>query len=170
MKFFILILSLAALSQISSAAVIRRFKRESFAEGFEFTVDFIKHIADATGQMTKSVLKDVPKTDAYKMYREELEAYMAAYEEYTTKKGMCFEKSMNLLEKFMELTDKYEKKDAPMEAKKIDELFNSYDNEKLEKEIEEFVKKAEALGEMKSNEIDDEVEGLRILGKMFEIC
>ncbi|XP_005190112.2 uncharacterized protein LOC101900693 [Musca domestica] len=168
MKFFLLVLSLAALSQVSLAGVLGRVKRETTAEGLEFTFNFLKHLAEATGPLVESVLKQMPHTEAYSPYKEELDKYMTSYEEYKTKKGMCFQKSMNLLEKFIELTDKYEKEDAPAEAKKIDELFNSYDNQKLEKEIEQFVEKMEAMEKDKSEE--DELDGLRVVAKMLEVC
>ncbi|XP_005190114.1 uncharacterized protein LOC101901050 [Musca domestica] len=168
MKFILLILSLAALSQVSLAGVLGRFKRGNTAEGFEFTVNFLKNLAEATGPLVKSVVEQIPKTEAYSTYKAELDEYMTSYEEYKTKKGMCFQKSMTLLEKFITLTDKYEKEDAPAEAKKVDELFNSYDNQKLEKEIERFVEKMESMEKDSSEE--DEMDGVRIVSKMLEIC
>lgn len=118
--------------------------------------------------MVKSVRKQMPQTEVYSTYKEELEEYISAYEEFKNEEGVCYYKSIDLLEKFVELTDKYEKEDATPEAKQLHELFKSYDSKKLEKEIEKFYERVGAMEMDKSDE--NELDRSRIFSKMSEIC
>ncbi|XP_013099193.1 uncharacterized protein LOC106081636 [Stomoxys calcitrans] len=170
MKLVLFLLSIALMSKVSLAGVFGRFRRDVTQEGLDSTLELFKRLSAATGPLVTSVLDQVPKTDAFAPYRKELEEYLEAFNEYKTKKGLCFQKSTELLEKFSNLVEKYEKEDAPTEAKKVDELFNSYNSEKLESEIEEYVKKMDAMVEQDSNEVDSDAVGFQLLGMMFAVC
>uniref|UniRef100_A0A1I8Q271 Uncharacterized protein n=1 Tax=Stomoxys calcitrans TaxID=35570 RepID=A0A1I8Q271_STOCA len=170
MKFAIVVLSTAMLCQVSLAGVLERFRRDTAADGLESTLALMKRLAGVTGPLVTSVLKEVPKSDNYAPYRQELQEYLEGFNEYKEKKGLCFQKSSDLLEKFAGIVEKYEKEDAPEEAKKIDELFNSYNSEELEKEIDEYVKKMDAMSDQNSNEIDEATVGFQLLGTMFAVC
>ncbi|XP_059223473.1 uncharacterized protein LOC106081640 [Stomoxys calcitrans] len=163
MKFAIVVLSTAMLCQVSLAGVLERFRRDTAADGLESTLALMKRLAGVTGPLVTSVLKEVPKSDNYAPYRQELQEYLEGFNEYKEKKGLCFQKSSDLLEKFAGIVEKYEKEDAPEEAKKIDELFNSYNSEELEKEIDEYVKKMDAMSDQNSNEIDEATVGFQLL-------
>lgn len=157
-------------SKISLAANTGRFTRDAYADAFESGLDLMKHLAQASGPLVMEVLKEVPTTSAYAKYREEMKKYLEAYEEYVNVEGLCVKKSVELLEKFEDMMKKYEAEDAPAEAKKINEIFNSFDSDILKAEAGVFFLNLVAAEATDSDEVNEDMEKFQILLKSMEIC
>ncbi|XP_013104238.1 uncharacterized protein LOC106084853 [Stomoxys calcitrans] len=126
MKCFVLILSIVAIMrQVSSAEFLGGIKRTAAEELVGTISAYTTKLAADSGVIIKSILEELPQTDAFHKYREELDEFLQEYDKYKSVKGPCFDKSKELLGILNETIVKYYSEDAPAEAKKIVEIFHS---------------------------------------------
>ncbi|XP_075149672.1 uncharacterized protein LOC142223697 [Haematobia irritans] len=133
------IFALTLISQISAIPFIRIRRSDEFVQRFEKLGDLSKRLIPQTETVVKATLPKIPKSNIYNKYRIDLLGYLNSVNLYHSKRGRCYEKSFDLIGKYAELMERYEKRNATPEAKIVQSLLKESGSEALNRDLEAWI-------------------------------
>ncbi|XP_073819789.1 uncharacterized protein [Musca autumnalis] len=140
MKIAIAIIIVSVVIQVSQTSPLDRPKRsEQFVRRFERMGTLAKSLIPRTEVVIRNTIQKIPKANSYNKYRQDLQSYMNYVHQYNTKRGKCYEKSFDLIGKYAEIMERYDKQNATEEARKVRALLKECGSENLSRDVDEWI-------------------------------
>lgn len=98
-----------------------------------------KRLIPRTEAVIRATIPKIPKTNVYNKYRQDLQGYLNHVNQYKTKRGKCYQKSFDLIGKYAEIMERYEKPNPTEEARRVQTLLKESGSDGLVRELDEWI-------------------------------
>ncbi|XP_005183002.2 uncharacterized protein LOC101901361 [Musca domestica] len=171
MKVLIVLFAIAVAIQASQASPPNRAKRsDQFVQRFEKMGSLAKNLIPRTEVVILNTIQKIPKTNSYNKYRQDLQSYVNYLNQYKTKRGKCYEKSFDLIGKYAETMERYDKPNATEEARRVRSLLKECGSETLTRDLDEWIDAYEKSNfDVESQKLTSE-DTRKIMTLLQEVC